>query len=183
MLKKALNPMWYLNGITSFLYDVFEPILRWLGLMKSEPPIPHDDTQVDDVLAAAQEAAAHAEALEELVKEMAPAEVVRAYAKAAAEDRPGMDLSALTEQQQDWLLSRGDVDLIYLANETDGGLARSLEALQVFRWKHRRQQPEPAPILSATVMSDNDKAEFIAARYRELRLLDGSPNPKPQYGR
>lgn len=166
MLNKVFNPVWYLNGLTSFLYVVFGPILRWMGLMKSEPPIPHDDTTVGDVAAAAQEAVAQAEVIEELAKQMTPAEVVRAYAKADAEDRPAMDLSVLTEQQQDWLLSRGDVDLVYLANESDSGLERSLSALQVFRWKRRRPQPEPVPILTTTPMSDEEKAQCIAARYR-----------------
>ncbi|UFS81579.1 MULTISPECIES: hypothetical protein [Rhizobium] len=182
MLKKVLNPMWYLGGITSFLYDVFGPLLRWLGLMKSEPPIPHDNTQVDDVLAASQEAVAQADAIEELGKQMTPAEIVRAYAGANAEDRPGMDLSALSEQQQDWLLSRSDVDLVYLAHETDAGLERSLTALQVFRWKPRRTEPEPAPILTTTPMTDEEKALFIRARVSELWLPDGTANPEPKYG-
>ncbi len=180
-MPKVLNPVWYLNGFTALLYDVFGPLLRWLGLMKSEPPIPHDNTSVDDVAVAAQEAAARQEVLEDLGKQITAVELVRAYAKADAEDRPGMDLSALTVQQQDWLLSRSDVDLVFLANETETGLERSLEALQVFRWKPRRPAAEPAPVLSTAPMTDQEKADFISARYRELRLLDGSPNPKPQY--
>lgn len=181
-MLKILNPMWYLNGITSFLYDVFGPILRWLGLMKSQPPVAHDNTQIDDVFDATREAAAHAAALEELGEKTTPAEVVRAYAKANADDRPGMDLSALSEQQQDWLLSRSDVDLVFLANETSAGLERSLEALKVFQWKMRRPDSEPAPVLSTTSMSDEEKALFIRARVAELWLPDGSANPKPQYG-
>jgi len=181
-MPKILNPVWYLNGFTSFLYIAFGPILRLMGLMKSEPRIPHDDTTADDVAAAAQEAVAQAEALEELGKLMTPAEVVRAYAHSVAEDRPSMDLSVLTEQQQDWLLSRGDVDLIFLANETDAGLDRSLNALKVFWRQPRREEPEPTPVLSTTRMSEEEKALFIRARYRELWLPDGSPNPHPKYG-
>ncbi|MBB3521019.1 MULTISPECIES: hypothetical protein [unclassified Rhizobium] len=181
MLKKALNPIWYLNGLTAILHDLFGRMLRWLGLMKSQPPIAHDNTQVDDVLAAAEQAAEDAAAMEELGKQMTPAEVVRKYAKANEEDRPSIDLSALTAQQQDWLLSRSDVDLVFLANETDTGLERSLEALQVFRWKPRRPEQEPAPVLSTTPMSDEEKALFIRARVSELWLPNGSANPEPKY--
>lgn len=178
-MLRYLNPLLWLSALGTVLHDVLGPLLRALGLMKSQAPVPHDNTQVDDVVAAARAAAEHEAAMEEFGKQMTPGEVVRAYATANADDRPGIDLSALTEQQQDWLLSRSDVDYVYLANETDAGLERSLVALQVFRWKPRRREAEPAPICSTTIMTDEQKAEFIRARFSELWLPDGSANPKP----
>ncbi|UWU23021.1 hypothetical protein N2601_08765 [Rhizobium sp. CB3060] len=182
-MLKFFNPLWWLEGLTSILHEFFGPILRALGLMKSPPPIPHDNAQIEDVRDAARLAEQQQAAVEALQAKMSAAEVVRAYARATEDTRKAMDLVALSEEQQDWLLRLSDVDLIFLGNESVAGCERSLNALQVFRFKARRQaqEPERSPILSTSCMTEEEKRAFIKARYAELYLPDGSANPEPKY--
>jgi len=140
---------------------------------------------VDDAkqLAEQQEAA-----VDTIVREMSPADVVRAYARADAAGRAEMDLSALDLSQQDWLLRLSEEDLDKLGMSTTGACGRSLEAKEV-RPSYAKMKPEAeAPeILSTPSAVDEEewKREQIAALFhqvqRELFHAPGVPNLQPKH--
>jgi hypothetical protein len=185
-MLKILNPLWWLGLLGNVLHDVFGPLLRALGFMKSLPPTgPHDNTQPGDVFDAQNLAAAQHAAADTLDKAMSPAEVVQAYCRATEGDRKMMDLSALSDGQQDWLLGLSDVDYVLLGNESVSGCERSLEALQVFRFKRRAAAETASPIVLSTdtaeEMTDEQKQDFISARFLELFQAPGAANAEPRF--
>jgi hypothetical protein len=179
-----LNPFEWIHAALVLLAALFSPLLRLLGLM------PHPNTEhfenikrsdVDDAetLAMEQEAA-----VDHIIADISPAEVVRAYARADTAGRATMDLSALDFAQQDWLMRLTDEELSKLAMSTTGGCARSLEAMEV-RPVYAKPTPETetAETLAIPTVEDieEEKRQFIAARYRELFVAPGAANPNPRY--
>lgn len=126
-----LNPLTWISGFFSLLGAMFGSILQAFGLM------PHPSTEGFENLAPADVADAEKlaketeAAVDALQKDMPPAEVVRAYAKADAAGRAAMDLSALGFDGQCWLLGLSDTDLARLSMSTVSGCARSLEKKEV----------------------------------------------------
>lgn len=186
-MLKFLNPLIWLNGVFSFLGWLFGPILRAFGYF------PHPDTEgceniqradVDDEarLAAEKEAA-----IGELQKAMSPAEIVHAYARATEEDRQGMDLSALGEWEQNWLLNLSDVDLILLGGSGVGACARSLEHGVVLPNFAKIREPETQVVEILTIPTPEDeeqaKRDFVSARFQELFYAPGIPNLNPRFAR
>lgn len=183
MEKKSKSWLDLLNPFV-WLSAIFGPLLRFLGLM----PPPRTDgfenlskADVDDAEKAARETE---EAIDAVVRDMSPADVVKAYASASPEDRGLMDLSVLDTDGQDWLLSLSDDDLTLLSISTIGGCARSLEARAV-----KPIYPKPpvdekeAEILKIPTLEDveEEKRAFVAARFRELFHVPGVPNLNPKY--
>lgn len=172
-----------LNPFT-WLAAIFGPILRFLGLVP--PPQTggfenFTNTDVEDAEKAARETE---EAIDAILKDMSPAEVVKAYASASPEERALVDLTALDTEGQDWLLSLSDDELTLLAMSTPAGCARSLESKAVKPIYARPPVDEKeAEILTIPTPVDveEEKRQFIAARVRELYHAPGVPNLNPQY--
>lgn len=187
MNEKKKSP-WVLLNPFMWVAALFEPLLRFLGLM------PHPNTEgfqnltKADIEEAAEDARRTEEAIDALVRDMSPADVVKAYAAASPEDRALMDLSALDEEGQQWLQSLSADDLTLLSMSTTGGCARSLEARAVKPiYPRPAAKMEEAEVLSIPSAENDDdwKRRHVAERFRqvqrELWLSPGVPNPKPQH--
>lgn len=174
---ELLNPFTWLAAI-------FGPLLRWLGLMPPPRTDGFQNIQRRDVEDAAKAARETEDAIDAIIADMSPSEVVKTYAAAAPEDRAVMDLSVLDVAGQDWLLSLSDYELTLLSISTIGGCARSLEARAV-----KPIYPRPpvdkkeAEILKIPTLEDveEEKRAFVAARFRELFHAPGVPNLNPKY--
>jgi hypothetical protein len=182
-MLKFLNPFFWLSGAVSFLGWIFGPILRWFGYLS--PPdtdgfqnLSHAD--VDDAQRLAKEKEA---AIDELQRQLSPAEVVRAYAQADAAGRATMDLSALRLEEQDWLLRLSDEDLTMLGMSTTSGCARSLEQRSVLPIYKPQPETETPRILVIPGEEDEEQAkrDFVSARFKELFYAPGIPNPRPRF--
>jgi hypothetical protein len=144
---QLLNPLAWFGAVAVLLGS----ILRFFGQMKSEPPTgPRQKLDVRDVEDAAKLAAEQTAAVKEISKGMTPAEVVYEYARANEDSRMTMNLSALSEEQQDWLLGLSDVDLVLLGGSPLSASAQSLEnrmALPLLpKPKTETKAPEILPI-------------------------------------
>ncbi|CUW93602.1 hypothetical protein [Agrobacterium genomosp. 2] len=185
---KLLNPLEWIHAAFALLAWLMGPILRFFGMMPPPRTDGFQNIQKSDVDEAAEQAKRTEEAVDAILKEMSPAEVVKAYAKADADTRSTMDLSVLDLEGQDWLLNLSKEDLDLLGMSTEAACARSLEAREV-----RPAYPKPRPeteapeILSVPSAEDTDewKRQQIAERFRqvqqELWLSPGVPNPKPKH--
>ncbi|MDX0533018.1 hypothetical protein GOL26_22675 [Sinorhizobium medicae] len=186
-MEKKKSWMDLLNPFT-WLAALFGPILRFLGLV---PPPRTDGCQnistadVEDAEKAARETE---EAIDEIVRQMSPAEVVSAYANASPEDRAAMDLAVLDTESQDWLLSLPDDDLTLLAMSTMAGCARSLDA-RAMKPTYAKPQPEMETPEILTIPSAEREEEWkrqqVAERFRqvqrELWLSPGVPALQPKH--
>lgn len=183
-MLRFLNPLYWLNGAVSFLGWIFGSILRFFGMMPAPSTQGFENIQTADVDDAAKLAAEQEAAVHELVKQMSPAEVVRAYARADAAGRAEMDLSALRYDEQDWLLGLSDEDLDKLSMSTTNGCARSLERKEVLpiytKAASETETPEVYEIPSEEEIEEM-KREFVSARFRELFYAPGVPNTNPRF--
>ncbi|AVA22002.1 hypothetical protein [Rhizobium sp. NXC24] len=179
-----LNPLEWLNAAIGLLAVVFGPLLRWLGMLTPPRAEGFENIQKEDVDDAKKLAEEQEAAVDAITREMSPAEVVRAYASADAAGRATMDLSALDMEEQDWLLRLSDEDLDKLGMSTPSGCARSLEAKEVLP-SYPKAAPEMETPEIYAIPSDEEneeaKREFISARFRELFLVPGIPNPNPKF--
>lgn len=187
-MKSKWDPIWnWLNPFT-WLAALFAPILRFLGLV---PPLRTDgfeNISKADVDEAAEAAKRSEEAIDAIMRDMSPAEVVKAYASASPEARPEMDLSALDFDAQAWLLGLSDDDLTLLAMSTTAGCARSLEAREMKPiFPKRTADMKTAEILKIPTAHDieEQKRQAIAERFRNVRrelwLAPGVPNTNPRH--
>jgi len=183
-----LNPLEWFQAALQLLAVVFGPLLRWLGMLTPPQTDGFQNIQKEDVDDAKQLAEQQEAAVDTIVREMSPADVVRAYARADVAGRAEMDLRVLDDAQQDWLLRLSEEDLAKLAMSTTGACGRSLEAKEV-RPSYAKMKPEAeAPeILSAPSAVDEEewKREQIAALFRqvqrELFHAPGVPNLQPKH--
>ncbi len=172
-----------LNPFT-WLAALFEPILRFLGLMPHPRTDGFDNIQPADVEDAAEQATRTEEAVDAIMQQMSPAEVVKAYASASPEDRALMDLSALDAEGEDWLHNLNENDLMLLSMSTTAGCARSLEAKAMKPiYPRPAAETEEADILTipAPIDEEEEKRAFVAARFKELFLAPGVANTNPRY--
>ncbi|MDR6587440.1 hypothetical protein [Agrobacterium tumefaciens] len=181
-----LNPLAWFEAAFSLLAWVFGPILRFLGMMPHPPTTGFQNIDKADVEEAAADAENTQEAIDAILREMSPAEVVHAYANAAPDSRIAMDLSVIDEDGQNWLLNLSDDDLTLLAMSTVGGCARSLESRAVIPTYPRPSVNEKeAEILTIPTPEDIEEQnrQLIAERFRaELRALSPRPgNLNPKY--
>ncbi|GMB82794.1 hypothetical protein NN6n1_35770 [Shinella zoogloeoides] len=182
-MNEKKKSLWSLLNPFTWLAAIFGPILRWLGLMPPPRTDGFENLSKADVDEAAAEATRTEEAVDTIMREMSPADVVKAYSNAAPEDRLGMDLSVLDEDGQNWLLNLSDDDLTLLAMSTTAGCARSLEARTVKPTYRKPINEKEAEILAipAPIDEEEEKRQFIAARVRELFHAPGIPNLYPRY--
>ncbi len=187
-LWSLVNPLEWLSAALQLLAAVFGPLLRWLGMLTPPSTDGFQNIQKEDVEDAAKLAAEQESTVDTLVREMSPADVVRAYARADVAGRAEMDLSALDLAQQDWLLRLSEEDLDKLGMSTAGACARSLEAMEV-RPAYAKTKPETktAEIYQIPTADDEEewKRQQIAALYRqvqrELFHAPGVPNLHPKH--
>lgn len=183
-----VNPFEWLNAAFALLAAVFGPLLRWLGMLTPPRTDGFQNIQKEDVEDAKQLAVEQEAAVDTLISEMSPGEVVRAYAKADANGRAEMNLQVLDLAQQDWLLGLSEEDLAKLGMSTTSACARSLETLEV-KPSYAKTKPETkAPdILSTASAVDEEewKRQQIAALFRqvqrELFHAPGVPNLQPKH--
>lgn len=182
MEKKMKSWLALLNPFRWFA-ALFEPLLRFLGLMPRPRTEEFQNIQREDVNEAAEQAKRTEEAVDAILRDMSPAEVVKAYAAASPKDRALMDLSALDADGQDWLQSLSGNELTLLSMSTTAGCARSLEARTVKPVYRKPIDEKEAEILSipAPVDGEEEKRQFITARVRELFHAPGVPNINPRY--
>lgn len=183
-MEKKSKSLWSLLNPLTWLAAIFGPLLRFLGLM----PPPRTDgfenlskADVEDADRAAREAE---EAIDAIMRDMSPAEFVKAYAAASPEDRAEMDLSVIDEDGQQWLQSLSSHDLTLLSMSTVGGCARSLEARAMKPiYPRPHSETETPEILRIPTVEDveEEKRAFVAARFRELFHAPGIPNMNPRY--
>lgn len=183
-----LNPLEWLNAALQLLAAVFGPLLRWLGMLTPPSTEGFENLTKTDVDDAAKLAEQQEVAVDAIAREMSPAEIVRAYARADAAGRASMDLFALELDEQDWLLRLSDEDLSKLAMSTPGGCARSLAAKEMRpSYPKAAAETKTAEIYTIPTVEDEEewKRQQIAALFRqaqrELWLAPGVPNPKPKH--
>ncbi|MDH2088543.1 hypothetical protein N5K21_07385 [Rhizobium pusense] len=183
-----LNPLEWLNAAFQLLAAVCGPLLRWLGMLTPPSTDGFENIQKSDVDDAKQLAEQQEAAVDTLVREMSPAEVVRAYASADFAGRASMDLRVLDLAQQDWLLGLSKEDLDKLGMSTTSACARSLEAMQV-RPAYPKVAAETKTAEIYTIPTEEEveeaKRQHISALYRqvqrELWLAPGVPNLNPKH--
>jgi hypothetical protein len=187
MEPKNKSP-WVLLNPLMWIVALVEPFLRFLGLMPHPRADGFENLQKTDIDEAAEDARRTEEAVDAIIRDMSPAEVVRAYGRANAEARATMDLSALDLEGQDWLLSLSDEELDLLGMSTTAACARSLEAMVVKPAYRKPAAETEAPEILSIPSAENDddwKRRYVADRFRqvqrELWLSLGVPNPKPQH--
>lgn len=179
-----MNPLRWLDAAVDALVWLFGPILRWFGLLTPPSTAGFENIQKSDVDDAARDATDAERAIDMILADRSPAEIVSAYAKADPATREAMDLSVIDPDGQSWLLTLTDDELTLLSMSTVGGCARSLEARAM---KPIFVKPTPdtttAEILRIPTAADEEerKREFVAARFRELWLAPGVANPQPRY--
>jgi nucleotide-binding universal stress UspA family protein len=183
-----LNPLEWIQAAFSLLAAVFAPLLRWLGMLTPPRTDGFENIRKEDVEDAKQLAEQQEAAVDTLVREMSPGEVVRAYARADAAGRAEMDLRALDLAQQDWLLGLSKEDLDKLGMSTTSACARSLEAMEVWpAYPKPSADTETAEICTIPTEEEVEEAkrQQIAALYRqvqrELWLAPGVPNLNPKH--
>lgn len=183
-----LNPLEWFSVALRLLAAVFGHLLRWLGMLTPPSTEGFENIQKQDVEDAKQLAEQQEAAVDAIVREMAPADVVRAYARADAAGRAMMDLSALNLAQQDWLLGLSEDDLAKLGMSTTGACARSLEAKEVKpAYPKASAETETAEIYQIPTEDDAEEAkrQQIAALFRqvqrELFHAPGIPNLHPKH--
>ncbi|WP_313197198.1 hypothetical protein [Rhizobium sp.] len=172
-----LNPLQWLAAI-------FGPILRWLGLVPPPQADGYENLSRADVDEAAEQATRTEEAVDAIMQQMSPADVVSAYAKASPEGRAEMDLRVFDAEGMDWLLGLSEDDLTLLAMSTTAGCARSLEA-KAMKPTYRKPTAEMETVESLKIPTVNDieeeKRQFLAARFKELFLAPGVANTNPRH--
>lgn len=183
-LWKLLNPLEWIEAALSLLAWLLGPLLKLFGMLPHPSTGGFENISKADVEEAAEDARRTEEAVDAILKDMSPAEVVKAYASASPEDRALMDLSALDEAGQDWLQSLSADDLTLLSMSTTAGCARSLEARAMKPiYPRPAAETEKAEILKIPTLEDveEEKRAFVAARYRELFHAPGIANTNPRY--
>lgn len=186
----VLNPIEWISAAFALLAAVFAPLLRWLGMLNPPSTTGFENLTTTDVDDAKQLAEEQEAAVDAITREMSPADVVRAYAKADVAGRATMDLSVLDFSQQDWLLRLSDEDLDKLGMSTTGACGRSLEQRKALP-SYAKVKPEMETSEIYTIPTEEDieeiKRQQIAALFRqvqrELWLAPGVPNPKPKHTR
>lgn len=186
-LIKFLNPLALLQAIFTMIATVFRGILAGLGFGQL-PVLPSQhESLASDIEDAARLAAEQEAAVNALQRHRTPGDVVHAYAKAESGERSTINLAALDEIQQDWLMCLSDADLVLLAGSGPDACARSLEKLKVlpdFRKLRARPEMKSAPpILAVPFMADSENArrQHVRMQYDLLRRSLTEPQMKPTF--
>lgn len=189
------NPFSWLEAFMQTIGGILHRIFAFLGMMSPPSTGGHENVQVADVEDAEKVAREAQEAIDEILADMTPAQIVHAYCTASEDARKAIDLTKLSVDQQDWLLRLSDADLVMLGKSGEAACGRSVEARKLMfnRQKLRPAETEAAarvlkipgaePIVEE--MSEDEKREylrdFFADRHAELFLPSGAPNTDPKF--
>jgi hypothetical protein len=179
----------------AWLGAVLRSIFAFFGMMSTPSTGGHENLQVADVEDAEKVAREAQEAIDVILTDMSPAQVVHAYCTAPEDARKAIDLTKLSVDQQDWLLRLSDADLAMLGRSGEAACGRSVEArkLMLNRQRLRPSETEAAPqVLKipgaepiVDLMTEDQKREqvreFFADRHGELFLAPGIPNLDPKF--
>ena len=191
--KKTTQIQWW-NPFAWF-GAILQSILAFFGMLPHPRTDGHESILPADVADAEKDARKAQEAIDTIMADMTPAQIVHSYCTASEEVRKTMDLGKLTTEQQDWLMRLSDADLVMLGNSGEAACKRSVEArkLMVSRTKLRPAEMETAPrILKipeaepiVEEMSEDGRKEwlreFFADRHAELFTPSGLPNTDPKF--
>ncbi len=189
------NPLSWIGTILQSIGAFLHMLGISFGLIQPPRTDGHENIQADDVSAAEKDARKEQEAINQILADLTPAEIVHAYCTASEEARKTIDLSALTVEQQDWLMRLSDAELVMLGKSGEAACRRSVEAgkLLVNRARLRPAGMETAPQVLKIPgaepiieeMSEDEKRdylqEFFAARHAELFEPSGLPNTNPKF--
>lgn len=189
------SPFSWLDAILRTVGGILHGIFAFLGMMSPLSASGHENLQVRDVEDAEKVAREAQKAIDEIVADMSPAQVVHAYCTASEDARKAIDLTKLSVDQQDWLLRLSDADLAMLGRSEESACGRSVEAckLMLNRQRLRSAETEAAPqvldIPGAEPIFDeiteDEKRErlreFFADRHGELFFASGAANPDPKF--
>lgn len=169
---KFLNPFTWIGMALSLMRSLFSALARAFGLTPPPDTTGLERIERSDVEDAARLAREKQNALDELTRTIAPQDVVHAYCRAHADERPAIDLGALTPVDQDWLLRLDDVELILLAQAGPDICRIALEQKMVkpLFWRVQKQaSPQPSSSSSLDVGHDDEwKRRYIARQFREV---------------
>ena len=165
-----------LHWVFSFIGELFRGILSIFGIHPQPPNERHEDIQPEDITQAYEEAAAARSVTEDLQPSLdARLDAVYAYARAAAEDRGAIDLSALAEDEQTWLMAVSDGDLKRMAAAGRLGCITALVHKSVAQMTVKAHTKKaviaPEPIAPAV-----PKVDLLRDAYRSRRV-GGHPHP------
>lgn len=189
------KPLAWIDAILQTIGGILHRIFAFLGMMSPPSSGGHQNLQVRDVEVAEKVAREAQEAIDVIVADMSPAQVVHAYCTASEDARKAIDLTKLSVDQQDWLLRLSDADLAMLGRSGEAACGRSVEArkLMLNRQRLRPAETDAAPqVLKisgaepiANEMSEDERREylrdFFADRHSELFLPSGLPNTDPKF--
>lgn len=191
--KKTTQIQWW--NPFAWIGAILHSLLAFFGMLPTPRTDGHENLQVADVADAEKDARKAQEAIDTILADMTPAEIVHAYCTASEEARKTIDLSKLTTEQQDWLLRLSDADHVMLGKSGEAACGRSVEARKLMfnRQKLRPAETEAAarvlkipraePIVEE--VSEDEKREylrdFFADRHGELFFASGAANPNPKF--
>lgn len=189
------NPLAWIDAILQTIGGILHRIFAFLGMMSPPSTGGHENVQVADVEDAEKVAREAQEAIDDILADMTPAQIVHTYCTASEDARKAIDLTKLSVDQQDWLLRLSDADLAMLGRSGEAACGRSVEArkLMLNRQRLRPAETESAPqVLEIPVaepivdeLTEDEKRqflrEFIADRHAELFLPSGAPNTDPKF--
>ncbi len=189
------NPFSWLEAVMQTIGGILHRIFAFFGMMSPPSTGGHENVQVADVEDAEKVAREAQEAIDVIVADMSPAQVVHAYCTASEDARKAIDLTKLSVKQQDWLLRLSDADLAMLGRSGEAACGRSVEARKLIlnRQRLRPAETDAAPqVLEipgaepiADDMTEDEKRErlreFFADRHSELFLAAGIPNLDPKF--
>lgn len=189
------NPFAWIGAILQSIGAFLQMLGISFGLIPPPRTDGHENIQATDVVAAEEDAKRKQEAIDEIIADMTPAQVVHAYCTASEEVRKTINLKPLSVEQQDWLMRLSDKDLVLLCGSGETACARSVEAMKVIvnRSKLRPAKTETAPqVLKipgaepiVDEMSEDERKEwlreFFAERHAELFLPSGASNMNPKF--
>lgn len=188
------KPLAWIDAILQSIGGILHRMFAFLGMMSPPSTSGHANIQAADVSDAEKVARETQEAIDEILADMTPAQIVHAYCTASEKARKTIDLSKLSVDQQDWLLRLSDADLTMLGGSGEAACGRSVEACQLML---NRQRLRPSETVSAPrvlkipgepiveEMTEDEKRErlreVIADRHSELFLASGAVNPEPKF--
>lgn len=165
-----------LQWVFSFIGQLFRGILSIFGIHPQPPNERHEDIQPEDITQAYEEAAAARSVTEDLQPSLdARLDAVYAYARAAAEDRGAIDLSALAEDEQTWLMAVSDGDLKRMAAAGRLGCITALVHKSVAQMTVKART-EKAVIEQEPIATVVPKLDLLRDAYRSRRV-GGHPHP------
>jgi len=156
------NPIAWLAEITRTVLSVINGILGFFGIRLPQPAAQWEAIRPDDVKAA-YEAAAAAETRPQTLEPSVDAKVAafQRYVDAPTEDRPAVDLSVFSVDEQDFVLGLSEADLKKLQAEGQFG---AMAAIILCRVPEQKTDHSPKTE-TAPELPEPSHAELIRERF------------------